>query len=58
VEDLSDRIDILALVGGFSTTELFSALIKEVEEIKNYAVEQKRMEKEEWNRIVKNLTGT
>jgi len=58
VNDLNDRIDMLALVGGFATTELFGALIKEVEETKNYAVEQKRMEKEEWNKIVKNLTGT
>jgi hypothetical protein len=57
VDDLTDRIDILAFVGGFATAELFTALIKDVEEIKNYAVEQKHMEKEEWNKIVKNLTG-
>jgi len=56
VKDLSDRIDIIMLIGGIKTN-LFESLIKEVDETKNYAIEQKRMKKEEWNKIVESLAG-
>lgn len=55
IKDLSDRIDILILVGGFETFKLFSSLINEVNEVKNYLIEQKYINKEELNKIVKNL---
>lgn len=58
IEDLSDRIDIVVLIGGFETTKLFSSVIKEIEEIKDHAIEQNHIGKEEWNKIVKSLVGT
>jgi hypothetical protein len=58
MEDLSDRIDMIVLIGGFDTAKLFTPLIKEVEEIKDHAIEQNQIRKEEWNKIAKNLVGT
>lgn len=37
-EDMSDRVDIALLVGGFDTTKMFNNLDKKVESLKNQAI--------------------
>jgi hypothetical protein len=55
VEDASDRLDVVMLVGGFDTAELFASMEKKVGTAKSSAIEQGLMSKEEWEGIVKNL---
>jgi hypothetical protein len=51
-EDMSDRVDIALLVGGFDTTEMFNKLDKKVMSLKNQAVE-KGLITEDWQVITK-----
>jgi hypothetical protein len=55
VDDASDRVDVVMLVGGFDTAELFASMEKKVGAAKSNAIEQGLMSKEEWEGIVKNL---
>jgi hypothetical protein len=58
VEDALDRIDLVMVVGGFSTAKMFAAVDKEVAMIKNHVIEKGFVKKEEWQVIAKNLAET
>ena len=51
-EDMSDRIDVTLLIGGFDTTQMFADLEKKVAALKNQAVEKGLMTKD-WQVIPK-----
>jgi hypothetical protein len=51
-EDMTDRIDVILLLGGFDTTQMFGDLQKKVVALKNQAVE-KGMMTEDWQIIPK-----
>ncbi len=51
-EDMSDRIDVTLLIGGFDTTKMFSDLENKVKSLKNQAVEKGLMT-EDWQVIPK-----
>jgi hypothetical protein len=55
VEDAFDRIDLVLVVGGFSTTKMFASMEKEIAVIKNHAVENGFVKKEEWQAIAEGL---
>jgi hypothetical protein len=55
VEDFSDRIDVVMLVGGFDVTKIFTSMEKEVSVIKSDAIERGLISKDEWQVIVKSL---
>ena len=51
VDDASDRIDIVMLVGGFDTAELMALLEKKAKALKSDALERGLISKEEWNAL-------
>ena len=55
VDDAVDRIDIVMIVGGFNTTRMFAAMEKEIATIKNHAIENNLVKKEEWQAIANGL---
>ncbi len=55
VEDAVDRIDVIMIVGGFSTAKMFASMEKEAAVIKNHAVESGLIKKEEWLAIASGL---
>ena len=55
VDEVSDRIDMLLIVGGFATTEMFAAMEKKVKDVKNNAVKKGFVKEDEWQGIVKSL---
>ena len=56
-EDMSDRIDVVLLVGGFDTTKMFADLEKKVLGLKNQAIEKGFMA-QDWETITKALART
>jgi hypothetical protein len=55
VNDAFDRVDVVMVVGGFSTSKMFNSMEKEVAVIKNHALEKGFVKKEEWQAIAKSL---
>jgi hypothetical protein len=55
VEDANDRIDLVVLVGGFDTTEMFIAMEKKVKQIKRYVMKKGLIKEDEWRVIAKSL---
>lgn len=55
VAEVSDRIDLLLVFGGFTTTELFSVMEKKVKNAKNNAIKKGFLKENEWQGIVKSL---
>jgi hypothetical protein len=55
VEDASDRIDVVMLVGGFDATEMFASMEKEVNTIKSDAINHGFINEKEWQGIVESL---
>jgi hypothetical protein len=55
VEEITDRVDIVMLLGGFSTSKLFASLEKKVKDIKAEAVKKGLIKEEDWQGIVKSL---
>jgi len=55
VDEVSDRIDMLLIVGGFATTEMFAAMEKKVKDVKNNAIKKGFVKEDEWQGIVKSL---
>ena len=55
VEDALDRIDIVMVVSGYDTSKLFGAMEKAANPIKNHAVENEFLKKEDWQALVKSL---
>jgi len=55
VEDTSDRIDVVMFVGGFDVTKMFTSMEKDIDAIKNDAINRGLMSEEEWQGIVKSL---
>ncbi|MDH5375390.1 MAG: hypothetical protein OEW95_06210 [Candidatus Bathyarchaeota archaeon] len=56
-EDVSDRIDVVMLVGGFDVTRMFTSMEKEVSVIKNDAIERGLIAENEWQEIAESLVG-
>jgi len=55
VEDANDRVDLVMLVGGFDTTEMFAAMEKKVKSIKSFVVKKGSIKEDEWRAIAKSL---
>jgi len=55
VEDANDRVDLIMFVGGFDTTEMFTAMEKKVNAIKSFVVEKGSIKEDEWRVIAKSL---
>ncbi len=55
VEDVSDRIDLVMLVGGFNATEMFTAMEKRVKTIKSFVMKKGSIKEDEWRTITKSL---
>jgi hypothetical protein len=55
VDEVSDRIDMLLIVGGFATTAMFAAMEKKVKDAKNNAIKKGFLKENEWQGIVKSL---
>jgi hypothetical protein len=55
VEDANDRVDLVMLVGGFDTTEMFTAMEKKVKAIKSFVLKKGSIKEDEWRAIVKSL---
>jgi hypothetical protein len=58
VDDVSDRIDVLMLVGGFDLSEVFAPLGQKVIKLKNEAVKKGFMSDGLWRNIVDSLSLT
>jgi len=52
---VSDRIDMLLIVGGFATTTMFAAMEKNIKDAKNNAIKKGFLKENEWQSIVKSL---
>ena len=50
-EDLTDRIDLLLFVGGFSLTGTLALMKKKAEALKTQAIKQGSMKEEEWKEL-------
>jgi hypothetical protein len=55
VEDANDRVDIVMLVGGFDTNEMFTAMEKKVKTIKSFVMKKGSIKEEDWRAIAKSL---
>jgi hypothetical protein len=55
VEDANDRVDLVVLVGGFDTTEMFAAMEKKVKQIKSFVVKKGLIKEDDWRVIAKSL---
>jgi hypothetical protein len=55
VEDANDRVDLVMLVGGFDTTEMFTSMEKKVKSIKNFVLKKGSIKEDEWRAIAKSL---
>lgn len=56
-EEMSDRIDLVLLIGGFDTNRMFADLEKKVSALKNQAIEKGFMA-QDWETITKALART
>jgi hypothetical protein len=57
VEDTSDRIDVVMLLGGLDITKIFTLMEKDIETIKDDAIDRGFINEEEWQGIVNSLAG-
>jgi hypothetical protein len=55
VNEMSDRIDILLFVGGFTLTNIFSVMEKRVKDVKNDAIDKGFLKEDDWQGIVGRL---
>ena len=55
VDEFGDRIDIIILVGGFDTGELFNSIDKRISRFSRIMVEQELYDKEVWSSIKRQL---
>ena len=55
VEDVNDRIDLVMLVGGFDTTEIFTTMEKKAKTIKSFVAKKGLLKENEWKAITKSL---
>ena len=55
VDEFGDRIDVIILVGGFDTEELFSSIDKRISRFSRIMVEQELYDKEVWSSIKRQL---
>ena len=56
-EDANDRIDIVMFIGGLDLTGNFSLMEKNIDTIKNDAINRGLMKEQEWKAIVNSLIG-
>jgi len=56
-EDSSDRMDIIMFAGDFDSSTMLTAMEKQVNENKNYALEKGLIKKKEWQEIIDGLKG-
>ena len=54
-QDTNDRIDVVMLVGGFHTTNLFASMKNKIESIKNDALNFSFIDEKEWQKIDESL---
>lgn len=57
VDEFSDRIDVVILVGGFDTRGLFTSIDERISRFSRIIVEQELYDKEVWNNIKDQLLG-
>ncbi len=55
VEDVLDRVDLVMVVGGFSTTKMFASMEKDFAVVRNHVFEKGLLKKEEWQAIANGL---
>jgi hypothetical protein len=55
VDEMSDRIDILLIAGGFSVTSMMTSMEKRVKDAKDIAVKKGFIKEDEWQNIVGSL---
>ena len=55
VDEMSDRLDILLIVGGFNVTSMMASMEKRVKDVKNSAVKKGFIKEDEWQSIVEGL---
>lgn len=55
VDEMSDRLDILLIVGGFNVTSMVASMEKRVKDVKNSAVKKGFIKEDEWQSIVEGL---
>jgi hypothetical protein len=55
VDEFSDRLDILLIVGGFAVSDIFASMEKKVKDVKSNAVKKGFIKEDEWESIVKSL---
>jgi len=58
VNDRNDRIDAAIFLGGFDKTEIFVPMLEKSADIAKNAVSRGFIEKDEWEKISKNLKGS
>jgi hypothetical protein len=55
VDEMSDRLDILLIVGGFDVTNMVASMEKRVKDVKNSVVKKGFIKEDEWQSIVEGL---
>ncbi|TRO46288.1 hypothetical protein E2P60_05645, partial [Candidatus Bathyarchaeota archaeon] len=55
VEEANDRVDLAVFVGGFDTTEMFTAMEKKVKAIKDFVIKKGSIKEDEWRVILESL---
>jgi len=58
VDEFGDKIDVIILVGGFDTGELFTSIDKRISRLSRTMVEQELYDREVWNKIREQLLGS
>jgi hypothetical protein len=58
VDDASDRVDAVVLVGGFNLSGLAASLQKKTDKVKSETLKKGLMKEKEWDSIVKSLTAS
>ncbi len=56
VDDASDRVDAVALAGGFNVADLTAFLLKKSDKIRTETIKKGLIKEKEWEAIVKSLT--
>ena len=51
VDEYGDRVDVIILVGGYDTSKKFNDIYQRIERFSKMNVDQKLVDKEEWDKI-------
>ena len=57
VEEFGDRVDVVILVGGWDTSQMFKDIYKRIERFSNMNLEQGLYDRELWEKIMEKLMG-